>query len=199
MAFFMNKGATQSEYLIVGLGNPGKQYEKTRHNAGFMAIDGLLKKYPPLKSASKFSGELFFSNIGDKKVIFLKPQTYMNLSGDSVSAVMKSYKIPVDNLVVIFDDITLNVGKLRIRESGTHGGHNGIKDIILKLGTDKIKRIKIGVGERPDPNYDLADWVLSRMTSSEIETVEGLSDRIEGALKLILDGNMTLAQSKFNG
>ena len=164
-----------------------------------MAIDGLLKKYPPLKSASKFSGELFFSNIGDKKVIFLKPQTYMNLSGDSVSAVMKSYKIPVDNLVVIFDDITLNVGKLRIRESGTHGGHNGIKDIILKLGTDKIKRIKIGVGERPDPNYDLADWVLSRMTSSEIETVEGLSDRIEGALKLILDGNMTLAQSKFNG
>lgn len=190
---------TKSAYfLVVGLGNPGKKYENTRHNIGFMAIDSILETLSVDKTVKKFEGELYFSKQNDKNIIFLKPLTYMNLSGDSVSAVMNFYKIPIENLIVISDDISLPVGKTRIRRNGSHGGHNGLRDIILKLGSDNFKRIKIGVGERTNPDYDLADWVLSLFKSDELSLLKEKLNSLNSAVSLILDNKIDEAMNKFN-
>lgn len=188
-----------AEYMIVGLGNPGKKYEYTRHNTGFMAVDYMLGKLPVKKQTKKFEGELYFCDINGLSTVILKPQTFMNLSGEAVTAAASFYKIPTENIVVISDDISLPVGKLRVRKSGSCGGHNGLRDIINRLGTDAVKRIKIGIGERENPNYDLADWVLSRFKSDEIATLNEKFPSVLAAAELLLRGKCDEAMNKYNG
>lgn len=195
---FKNTGSS-ADFLIVGLGNPGKKYEYTRHNVGFMALDCFMDSKDLNKQMKKWDGELSFCRFGEKTVILLKPLTFMNLSGEAVSAVMSFYKIPVENLLVISDDISLPVGKIRIRRSGTHGGHNGLRDIITKIGSDNFKRIKIGVGERTNPDYDLADWVLSRFKSDEIALLKEKFALVNEAVDLIINGKVDEAMNKYNG
>ena len=158
-----SKALAPITHLVVGLGNPGDKYFYTRHNAGFMAADVLAERYSCKFSKNKFDAKFDEINIGGKRILLVKPQTYMNNSGTAISAIAKFYKIPTDKIIVMFDDISLDVGKIRIRRKGSAGGHNGIKDIIELLGTEDIMRIKIGVGSKPNPEYDLKDWVLGKM------------------------------------
>ena len=151
-------------YLIVGLGNPGKDYERTRHNVGFVAIDYLSSVYNIKMTKLKFKGVYGEGNIGGEKCILLKPQTYMNLSGESVREAADFYKIPAENVIIICDDISLPVAKIRIRRNGSDGGHNGLKSIISHIGGNNFPCVKIGVGETPHPDYDLADCVLGKFT-----------------------------------
>ena len=160
------------DFLVVGLGNPGLQYESTRHNIGFMAADRILTEYGGEFNRRKFDGVFGECKIGGKRGLVLKPQTYMNLSGKSVIAVSGFYKIPHSSIVILFDDVSLELGKIRLRRKGSDGGHNGMKDIIQLFGTDEIMRVKIGVGGKPHPGYDLKDWVLGRFTAEEKEVMD---------------------------
>lgn len=189
----------KSPFLVVGLGNPGKQYGGSRHNVGFDAVDYVAKELGVSIQKSKFQGLYEVATIKGQKVIFLKPQTYMNLSGTSVRQICDFYKIPPKNVIVLFDDISLAPGKVRIRTKGSHGGHNGIRNIIDYLQTDEFPRIKIGVGERPNPNYDLADWVLSRFTQKEREEVEGAIAKCPDIIELLVQGETTEAMNQYNG
>ena len=180
------KRASGFEYLVVGLGNPGMQYEKTRHNAGFMAADLLAEKYDCTLSRNKFDAIYGDTEIGGHRVIIAKPQTYMNLSGKAVVAISQFYKIPLSNIIVMFDDISLDVGKIRIRRKGSAGGHNGIKDIIELTGTDEFMRIKIGVGEKPNPEYDLKDWVLGKIPKELMDDIDVVLKLCPGTKKLNL-------------
>ena len=184
--------------LIIGLGNPGKEYENTRHNAGFMAVDAFAKKHDITFSLEpKMKGMLAQVNLGGNKAILLKPMTYMNLSGEAVSLVMNFYKIPPENVIVIFDDISLDVGKMRIRRKGSDGGHNGIKNIIYLSGSDKFPRVKVGVGHKPK-KWDLADWVLSSFTSAEMKTLAETAGKVCTAVELMISGNTDKAMNQFN-
>ena len=186
-------------WLIAGLGNPGLQYEKTRHNAGFMAADRLAQKHSAQFNKHKFEAVYADFKIGENRILLVKPQTYMNNSGSAVTALLKFYKIPTDRLIVMFDDITLDVGKLRLRRKGSHGGHNGIKDIIELAGTDEIMRIKIGVGERENPNYDLKDWVLGKFPSEQTAELDKALDRAALAAEEIIARGIDSAMNKYNG
>lgn len=186
-------------WLIAGLGNPGLQYEKTRHNAGFMAADRLAQKHGAQFNKHKFDAVYADFKIGDNRILLAKPQTYMNNSGSSVTAIMNFYKIPADRLIVMFDDITLDVGKLRLRRKGSHGGHNGIKDIIELTGTDGIMRIKIGVGERENRNYDLKDWVLGKIPAEQLQELDKALDRAALAAEEIITRGIDSAMNKYNG
>lgn len=186
-------------WLIAGLGNPGLQYEKTRHNAGFMAADRLAQKHGAQFNKHKFDAVYADFKIGDNRILLAKPQTYMNNSGSSVTAIMNFYKIPADRLIVMFDDITLDVGKLRLRRKGSHGGHNGIKDIIELTGTDGIMRIKIGVGERENRNYDLKDWVLGKIPADQLQELDKALDRAALAAEEIITRGIDSAMNKYNG
>ena len=170
------------DFLVVGLGNPGLQYEKTRHNVGFMSADLLMKKEGGEFTKHKMDSHFGECEIGKKRILVMKPQTFMNNSGTAVSAVSKFYKIPIDQIIIISDDISLDVGKIRIRRKGSHGGHNGLKDIFQLLGTDDIMRVKIGVGAKPHPDYDLADWVLGKFPK---EDEENLNTALENSVKAI--------------
>ncbi len=192
------KEKSSFDFLIVGLGNPGLQYEKTRHNAGFMAIDILAEKLDCEFNKNKFDGLFGFCEIGDKRVILLKPQTYMNLSGKSVLAVAAFYKIPLSNVIVIFDDISLDVGRLRIRRNGSAGGHNGIKDIMELAGTEEIARIKIGVGKKPHPDYDLKDWVLGKISEEDWESFEKALKSAARAAETIVKNGIDTAMNRYN-
>ena len=192
------KKNSESRKLIVGLGNPGKKYEFTRHNAGFMAVDHMIEETGAIRKGNKLGGDLFFSEIGGEKIIFLKPTTFMNLSGDAVAKVMNYYKIPISDLLVISDDISLPVGKIRIRRGGSHGGHNGLRDISEKLSTNDYARIKIGVGGKTHPDMDLADWVLSRFKSDEIKSLNDEFSSVMKAAELIINGKTDEAMNKFN-
>ena len=175
-------------YLIAGLGNPTREYEKTRHNVGFDTIDVLADRINTDVAERKFKGLYGKGMLGGEKVILLKPQTFMNLSGESVRAAADFYKIPPDHIIVIYDDISLDVGHLRIRTKGSAGGHNGIKNIIAHLGTQEFPRIKIGVGGKP-PRMDLADYVLSRFPAEERKIMEtAFRDAAEAAGVLIAEG-----------
>ena len=185
-------------YLIAGLGNPTREYEKTRHNVGFDTIDVLADRINTDVAERKFKGLYGKGMLGGEKVILLKPQTFMNLSGESVRAAADFYKIPPDHIIVIYDDISLDVGHLRIRTKGSAGGHNGIKNIIAHLGTQEFPRIKIGVGGKP-PRMDLADYVLSRSPAEERKIMEtAFKDAAEAAGVLIAEGP-DAAMNRFNG
>ena len=161
-------------HIIVGLGNPGTKYENTRHNAGFMAVDTLAEKYnSPIKKI-KFKSLISNTMINGKNCLLMKPSTFMNNSGQAVVEAMNFYKIPIENILVIYDDISLEPSKIRIRRKGSDGGHNGIKSIIYLTGSDAFPRIKIGVGKKPHMNYNLADWVLSDFTKDEIPLIKML-------------------------
>lgn len=185
-------------YLCVGLGNPGLKYKKTRHNTGFMAIDALADDLGVSFKKSKFNAVCADTVISGEKCILAKPSTYMNNSGQAVRAICDFYKIPAENIIIIFDDISLEPGKIRIRKKGSAGGHNGMKSIISHMGTDEIMRIKVGVGEKPDPDEDLADYVLSKYSKDGIKQVESASKDIEAAIKLIITGNVDEAMNKYN-
>ena len=186
------------DYLVVGLGNPGAKYETTRHNAGFLCIAKLEDNLGFKVKKLKFHSLIGDTRIGNKKILFMKPQTMMNNSGVAVSECAKFYKIPPENIIVIFDDISLDPGKLRIKRKGSAGGHNGIKSIIAHLGTENFPRIKLGVGKKPHPEYDLADWVLGNFPKSDIPLVRNAIDDACNALEYIVKGDIDGAMSKFN-
>lgn len=186
------------EFIIAGLGNPGIKYENTRHNAGFMAIETLEKKYGFSVSMHKFKALVGNINIGGKNCLVMKPETYMNLSGEAISQAMDFYKIPIENLLVIFDDISLDVGCMRIKRKGSSGGHNGIKSIIELCGGENFPRIKIGVGKKPNPDYDLADWVLSRFSDEDMKKLAEVDEKVCSAVELIAEGKISEAMNKFN-
>lgn len=186
------------DFLIVGLGNPGSKYEFTRHNAGFLFMDLLSDKENAPINKIKFKGVLGEANIAGHRCLLLKPQTFMNNSGESVREVAAFYKIPPERVLVVFDDISLPCGKLRIRRKGTDGGHNGIKSIIYHLNSDAFPRIKLGVGEKPNPEWDLADWVLSGFKKDELVALREASDKALDAVSLIVDGNIDKAMETCN-
>jgi len=162
MFFKKDKGGT-FDYLVAGLGNPGREYENTRHNAGFVAADMLSDKFNISVSKSKFDALYGDGTIAGARVLVVKPQTYMNLSGTAVQKLSAFYKIPVDKIIIMHDDVSLDVGKIRIRRKGSAGGQKGLANIIQMLGTEEIPRIKIGVGAKPHPDYDMKDWVLGKI------------------------------------
>ena len=200
MLFFhkhQTPAAAPVEAIIVGLGNPGQKYEDTRHNAGFLVLDTLAEKLNVRIDRIKFKGLTATAAVGGKGVLLLKPSTFMNLSGESVQAAMQFYKIPPEKVFVIFDDVSLEPGKLRIRRKGSHGGHNGMKNIIYLTGSDAFPRIKIGVGAKPE-RWDLADWVLSRFTQKEGEALEQAAENACAALPLLLSGEFQEAMNRYN-
>ena len=185
-------------YLIVGLGNPGKQYENTRHNVGFDAVDLLVDEYRVPSSGKQHKAMYGKGVIAGQKVILAKPQTYMNLSGESIRSIVDYYKVdPETELLVIYDDISLDVGKLRIRTKGSAGGHNGIKNIIAHLGSQVFPRIKVGVGEKPS-KYDLADYVLGHFSKEEQVLMDEGYDQAVNAVEMILSGDINGAMNEYN-
>lgn len=186
------------DFLIIGLGNPGKQYETTRHNAGFICIDILAEKYGIKINKLKFRSLMGEGRIEGKRCLLLKPQTYMNLSGEAVRDAVDFYKIPVENIIVICDDISLDPGKMRIRRKGSDGGQRGMKNIIYHLRSDNFPRIKIGVGAKPNPEYDLADWVISRFTQSEAKLIKQVAEDTVSAIEYMVKGDIDKAMSNYN-
>ena len=189
---------SSDSWLIVGLGNPGREYEKTRHNTGFRAMDILAEKLNAKVDGLKFQGLYTQVNYNGKKLFLLKPQTYMNLSGRSVLQLSAYFGIPPQRIIVMFDDISLEPGRLRVRAEGSAGGHNGIKSIIQELGSQDFPRVKIGVGAKPNPEYDLAAWVLGKFPPEDAKAISDRYADLEAAAKLIMDGKLGLAQSKYN-
>ncbi len=188
-----------SDFLVVGLGNPGSKYWGTRHNVGFAALDALAEMLEAKVDRVKFQGLTGEARRNGRRLILLKPTTYMNLSGQSVAAAARFYKIPPERILVLFDDISLEPGRLRVRKNGSAGGHNGIKSIIASLGSQEFPRVKIGVGAKPHPDYDLADWVLSVFPYDQRELMSDAYHRAaQASLALIEDGPQAAA-NRFNG
>lgn len=192
-------GQTGVDWLIVGLGNPGRQYEKTRHNTGFRAMDCLGSKLGVRLDRAKFSGLIGQGVYQGQKLALLKPQTYMNLSGQAVREAARFYKLPPERIIVLFDDISLAPGRLRVRGNGSAGGHNGIKSIIAELGSQEFPRVKIGVGAKPHPDYDLADWVLSSFSASEEKLLGPALERAAEAALCLCEHGAAEAANRFNG
>ena len=186
-------------YIIAGLGNPGRDYVSTRHNIGFEAADAIAAKYDIKFNKEKFRAVFGEGIIGGEKVILAKPQTYMNLSGESIREIRDWYKIPNEHIIIIYDDISLPLGKLRLRGKGSAGGHNGMKSIIYQLGTDVFPRIKIGVGAPTEPDYDLADFVLGRFSKAETEVLIQTVIKAADAVESIITVGVEKTMSKFNG
>ena len=182
-------GSGAVEYILVGLGNPGKEYERTRHNAGFMAIDYISGRCGARIDRAKFSALVGETTINGKRVLLMKPQTFMNSSGEAVAAAAKFYKIAPENIIVISDDVSLDVGRVRVRRKGSHGGQKGLKSIQECLGTEDYQRIKIGVGAKPHPDYDMAAWVLSTFEPKDIEAISENYPRIYDGLCKMLEGD----------
>ena len=186
-------------YIIAGLGNPGRKYVETRHNIGFEIIDVLCAKYDIKLNKEKYLAIFGEGTIGGEKVILAKPQTFMNLSGESIREMMEWYKLENDKLIVICDDVSMTCGKLRIREKGSAGGHNGLKNIIYQLGTEEFTRIKIGVGSPENPEFDIKDWVLGKFSKDETEILIKTAIRAADAVEEIIRVNPKSAMNKFNG
>ena len=185
-------------FVIVGLGNPGKKYENTRHNAGFIAIDALANKYGISMSEKKHKAICGTGVIEGVKVLLVKPQTFMNLSGESVGEIMNFYKLdPEEEMLVIYDDISLAPGNIRIRKKGSAGGHNGIKSLIAHLGTQGFMRIKVGVGEKPS-GWDLADYVLGHFSEEDNEKLSAVMPDVISAAVLMMQGDIAKAMNDFN-
>ncbi len=186
------------EFLIVGLGNPGKQYELTRHNAGFLCLDLLAQENGFKINKLKFNALIGDAVIASKRCLAVKPQTFMNNSGEAVRDIAAFYKIPPEKIIVIFDDISLPCGKLRIRRKGTDGGHNGIKSIIYQLQSDQFPRIKLGIGAKAHPDQPLADWVLSVMKDDDLKNLREAAEHACSALELMLNGETEKAMNLYN-
>ena len=194
----INKSSNDS-WLIVGLGNPGREYEKSRHNCGFRALDILAENLSCKVDKLKFQGLYGQVNYNGTKVFLLKPQTFMNLSGRSVLQLSAYFNIPPQRIIVLFDDISLEPGRLRIRANGSAGGHNGIKSIIQEVGSQEFPRVKIGVGAKPNPEYDLADWVLSSFSANDEKALAVSLKNAADAALAIIDHGVPEAANRFNG
>lgn len=188
-----------ADWLIVGLGNPGRQYDRTRHNAGFRAMESLARRLGCPLDRVKFQGRMGQCTHGGQKLVLLLPQTFMNLSGNAVAEAVRFYRLPPERVLVLCDDISLEPGRLRVRGSGSAGGHNGLKSIIARLGGENFPRIRIGIGAKPHPDYDLAAWVLGKFPPEDAKAIADRYPDLEAAAKLIMDGKLSLAQSKYNG
>lgn len=185
-------------FIIVGLGNIGKQYELTRHNAGFLAIEYIAEKYGAKIDRVKFHATVGECNIGGARVLLMKPTTLMNNSGIAVGEAAAFYKIPPERVLVLHDEISFDAGKIRIRRKGSAGGHNGLKSIIARLPGEDFPRVKIGIGKKPNPEYDLADWVLGKMPESDIKALKDRFEDIALASELIIKGEIDLAMNKYS-
>ena len=192
-------GKANETWLIVGLGNPGKEYERTRHNCGFRAVELLADKLGCKIDKAKFQGLYGQAVYGGRKIMLLKPQTFMNLSGRSVLQLSAYFNIPPQRIIVLFDDISLEPGRLRVRPDGSAGGHNGIKSIIQEVGSQAFPRVKIGVGGKPNPEYDLADWVLSSFSAKEEKALAVALENAADAALAIIDHGVPEAANRFNG
>ena len=186
-------------WLIVGLGNPGEKYENTRHNVGFQVIDELAERQGKPVQRLKFKALTGLLTIGGEKALVMKPVTYMNMSGEAVRPAADFYKLPPERILVISDDVALAAGRLRIRAKGSAGGHNGLKSIIQHLGTDQFPRIRVGVGEKPHPDYDRADWVLGRPQGEDKKAIDEAVKRAADAVECILTQGLERGMGKFNG
>lgn len=186
-------------FIVAGLGNPGAKYTFTRHNTGFLAVDYMSQKLGFECGKLKFKALCGEAEVEGVRVLFMKPETFMNLSGEAVRAAADFYKIPPERVLIISDDVSLPVGKVRIRAKGSDGGQKGIRSVIQQLGTDKFPRIKIGVGEKPSPEWDMADWVLSAFSDADKKTIFDAFGRVTEAVGYIVSGQLETAQSKCNG
>ena len=198
MFFKKKEFSTGFDFMIVGLGNPGSKYENTRHNAGFMAVDKIAENLGTKIDKMKFKGLYADVNIEGKRCLLLKPTTYMNNSGESIVEALNFYKLDVDRLIVIYDDISLELSKMRIRRKGSHGGHNGMRSIIDLTGSEDFLRIKLGVGKKPHPDYDLAKWVLGQFRPDDMSKLQDAISNTEEAIKLMVNDNVNEAMNKFN-
>lgn len=194
----MKKSSKAFDFIIVGLGNPGKKYEMTRHNAGFLAMD--LLSIEEQKDIKKLKHHSLTADVtvNSKRCLLMKPQTMMNASGEAVGEAAKFYKVPAENVIVLYDDISLDVGRLRIRRKGSAGGHNGIKSIIAHLGSENFPRIKIGVGKKPCEDYDLVDWVLGRFPEEQEPELKSALQNSTNAVRLIVNGDIDKAMNLYN-
>ena len=196
MLFGRKSGGIQ--WLIVGLGNPGEKYARTRHNLGFLALDLLAERQKLKVNRIKYKALVAETEFGGARCLLMKPQTYMNLSGESVGEAARFYKVPADHVLVISDDVSLPVGKLRIRKSGSAGGHNGLKNIIQHLGTDAFPRIKVGVGMPDHPDHEMIDWVIGKPQGEEAKTLRAALDRAADAALSVIDEGPDRAMNRFN-
>ncbi len=197
--FLKGKASGGPRWLVAFLGNPESKYERTRHNAGFMAAEVLAEKYRIKTNKLRFHAFTALEDFGGERVYFMRPTTYMNLSGDAVAPAAAFYKIPPERVIVVFDDMALPPGKLRVKRSGSAGGHNGIKSIIAKLGTDQFPRVKIGIGSPPHPDYDVVDWVIGKMSDAEYKTIRDAAERALEAVEEIIQKGVNAAMNDFNG
>ena len=197
--FLRRRQSSGVSWLLVGLGNPGDRYELTRHNVGFMVADQLAERHHiPIQKLKHMALTNTFT-LGEEKVLLMKPVTFMNLSGESVGEAARFYQVPADHVLVISDDISLPLGKLRFRLGGSAGGHNGLKSIIQHLGTDQFPRLKVGVGEKPHPDYDMADWVLSKFTGEDQKVILAAVDRAADGVECFLTQGPDRAMATYNG
>lgn len=195
---FQKKSAGPIDFLIVGLGNPGVQYLNTRHNAGFLALDAVADKLGVRVDRARFRAYCGEGRIGDKRVLLMKPQTYMNNSGEAVTAAMQFYKIPPEHVLLLFDDISLPVGGVRVRRKGSAGGQNGVKSILQLSGSEDFPRVKLGIGNKPHPAYNLADWVLSHFSDAEAQDMKTAAAKAADAAVLIVQGDIDGAMNQFS-
>lgn len=196
--FFNRNGSGGVEWLLVGLGNPGSKYESTRHNMGWLALDSLMEKEKFALNKLRFKAWTGMLDYKGHKILVMKPQTYMNLSGESVGEAARFYKIPADHVLVISDDVSLPAGKLRIRAGGSAGGHNGLKNIIQHLGTDRFPRIKVGVGSPQQADYDMVDWVIGKPIGEDQRALMEALDRAGEAAKVLISDGIDRAMNRFN-
>ena len=193
---FFSKGG--AEWIVAFLGNPGLKYNGTRHNAGFMAADAMEKKLGVSINKMRFKALTQTADIGGKKVLLMKPQTYMNLSGDAIAQAANFYKVPPERVIVVSDETALPIGRLRIRRGGSAGGHNGLKSVIARLGPDQFPRIRLGVGDKPHPDYDMADWVLSAFKGQDAADMELVAKKAADAVECYITEGADRAMNKFN-
>lgn len=196
--FFKRSGGSGIQWLVVGLGNPGVKYESTRHNMGFLVVDKLAQNEKLKFNKLRFKAWTATWEVGGEKVLLMKPQTYMNLSGEAVGQAARFYKIPADHVLVISDDIALPAGKLRIRAGGSAGGHNGLKNIIQHLGTDRFPRIKVGVGSPQQAEYDIADWVTGKPMGEDQKVIIEALDKAVAAIPVLIGQGVDRAMNRFN-
>lgn len=195
--FFKRKtGAV--EFMIVGLGNPGVQYQNTRHNAGFMALDATAKALDIRVERARFHAYCGEGVCAGRHVLLMKPQTYMNNSGEAVCGAMRFYKLSPEQVLLLFDDVSLPVGGMRVRRSGSAGGQNGVKSILQLSGSDTFPRVKLGIGAKPHPDCNLADWVLSRFSEKELSVMRETAEKAAAAAELIVSGNIEEAMNRYS-